>query len=895
MDKLIHRDSQTVFDTLRNDAVYDAYSDAELRQTVEWERRGLETGAERYLNCTKKNVQNGAESRNNYGAILLRNHLDAVAKGLAAACNRTGPGRHGAIVPIIRDLDLRMVAAHGLEATINTLTSTTATIHQVASAVGDRIEAAIIAQIVADEAPRLWISATKQLKARTASRSKGIIYHLTEVIKRCGGESSKLKEALQYRDERLWPNSTRLAVGAFVLDVILATTNMFYVQHSKRNASTLRCTAEIAEWVEACVANGAMTHPEWHPTAIPPRDWTTPTDGGYHTPYSPRYPLVAHAHNGRQYLQELAEHAHMPAVYDAVNAAQRTAWRINRYVYGVARQIWDTSMTVPCMPDRDVVLCLPACPCCGCAPTQEERANRSHHCFRDSSVLASWKRAARAAHEKQASKISLRLVVMYTLTMAERLIDSERFYFPYYLDFRGRLYPRVSYLSPQGAGLGRALLEFADGKPLGTQDAADWLAIHVANSFGYDKCSFDERIAWVHANTAMLCAIDADPLEHRDMWASLPPKEAWAALAAAHEWAGYCRDGLAFVSHLPIAQDGTCSGLQHYAALLRDETTARQVNVAPNDTPNDVYRAVADEVIRTLEALVGDPDHGAMAIAWLSTGIIDRKMTKRSVMTLPYGSTLYSCQKYVKERYLECCEEHGTVIGPWATEPEQHKATTWLASQIWNAIKTCLTVAPVAMGILQRAAKIMAKQQLPLNWVAPSGFFVQQANVLCIERRIVLPLAGEIIYRTETGREARKREKTLPYRITTAEPTDVIDEARQASGAAPNFIHSLDSAALCLTVSKLSRKHDIHAFALIHDSFATHAADSATLARVLRDEFAEMYSTFDPLRDLFASYREMLVATGDAEADAEIQRIQSELPYGTFDVSDVRQSTYFFA
>jgi DNA-directed RNA polymerase len=896
MDMLNITTRSVVFESLRSDPAYAVYTDEELKKTIEWERLGLETGAEKLISKTEKNRQKGFETRNNYGAILLRDKLDAVARGLNEACKKCGPGRNSAAIPILRDLNPHMVAAYGLETAINTISSASTTVHTCISAIGDRLEAGIIAQLLTDDAPKLWKYVERQISSRKNSKVKGVIYHLTQVIKSYGDSdlSTRLRELLQHREARLWDNATRLIVGAFVLDVIIAVTDLFRVVHSTKRVSTLQCTSKISAWIDACIANAAMTRPEWQPTAIPPKDWTTPFDGGYHTQYSPRYPLVAHAHNGKDYLHELEEHAQMPDVYAAVNAAQRTAWRINKFVYATARHIWDHNIQVRAMPERDITLNVPPCPCCGCAPTLEEREARSHPCFRDTDILKTWKGAMRVVCEQHTSIISQRLVAMYTLAMAERLKDETKFYFPYYLDFRGRLYPRVSFLSPQGAGLGKAMLEFAEGKPLGTQEAADWLAIHVANSFGHDKCPYEDRIAWVRENNEMLCAIAVDPLEHRNIWASLPPKEAWAALAAAHEWAGYCRDGYRFVSHLPIAQDGTCSGLQHYAALLRDETTAKQVNVAPSDAPNDVYRAVADEVLRTLHTLVGDPDHGEMAMAWLSTRVIDRKMTKRSVMTLPYGSTLFSCQKYVRERYDECCEERGVTIGPWLSNAEQHKATVWLAGHVWKAIKKLLTVAPVTMGILQRAAKIMARQQLPLNWTTPSGFIVQQANVKCTERRIVLPLAGEIIYRTEAGK-ARKKEKALPHRITLLEPTDEIDEDRQASGSAPNFIHSLDASALCLTVSKLSRNHDIHAFALIHDSYATHAADSATLSRVLREEFAAMYKSTDPLRDLFASFGEILTAAGDKEAQAEIAALQAQLPYGTFDVYLVKDSKYFFA
>ena len=42
-------------------------------------------------------------------------------------------------------------------------------------------------------------------------------------------------------------------------------------------------------------------------------------------------------------------------------------------------------------------------------------------------------------------------------------------------------------------------------------------------------------------------------------------------------------DPTAYLSCLPVHQDGSCNGLQHYAALARDVQGAQQVNLTPDD------------------------------------------------------------------------------------------------------------------------------------------------------------------------------------------------------------------------------------------------------------------------------------------------------------------------
>ena len=41
-----------------------------------------------------------------------------------------------------------------------------------------------------------------------------------------------------------------------------------------------------------------------------------------------------------------------------------------------------------------------------------------------------------------------------------------------------------------------------------------------------------------------------------------------------------------------MSQDGSCNGLQHYAALGRDDAGAKSVNLFPLDSPADVYSEV---------------------------------------------------------------------------------------------------------------------------------------------------------------------------------------------------------------------------------------------------------------------------------------------------------------
>ena len=74
-------------------------------------------------------------------------------------------------------------------------------------------------------------------------------------------------------------------------------------------------------------------------------------------------------------------------------------------------------------------------------------------------------------------------------------------------------------------------------------------------------------------------------LARRRWWQSADAP--WQCLAACME----VRDALAsgdpaaFRSRLPVQMDGSCNGLQHYAALSRDAPGAHAVNLLPVDRP----------------------------------------------------------------------------------------------------------------------------------------------------------------------------------------------------------------------------------------------------------------------------------------------------------------------
>jgi DNA-directed RNA polymerase len=199
------------------------------------------------------------------------------------------------------------------------------------------------------------------------------------------------------------------------------------------------------------------------------------------------------------------------------------------------------------------------------------------------------------------------------------------------MDFRGRAYPIPPHLNHIGDDLCRGLMLFADAKPLGERGLR-WLKIHLANLAGFDKASFGEREQYTMDHLEDIYDSAMNPLDGQGWW--LRADDAWQCLATCMELRNALEspDPLMYESRLPIHQDGTCNGLQHYAALGGDVQGARQVNLDVTDRPSDVYTYVANMVEAELTQAAEKGDKFAL----LMQGKVTRKVVKQTVSGQSY-------------------------------------------------------------------------------------------------------------------------------------------------------------------------------------------------------------------------------------------------------------------
>ena len=852
-----------------------------LGRQLALEQEMVERGRNRYYALVARSREQGREGDTSYGKALMRDGLEPFARAIAdflASSRKNGPGRPHKAAKMLHGMEPHVAAFIAMRAIIDTL-NRRSMLQSVGLKVGREIELEQKLGVFERNDREEYRRIARMTENAPRSRRRRMLGHAF-------GKSATVSF-------KPWPSSDCLHLGQKLIELFIAATGLVRVErmpykrarNKESRVYVLEPSAQCEQWLCAHQERRSLLYPDFLPTLIPPRPWDAAGGGGYYQEGLWSLSLVKTRDTA--YLEELDRRirsGRLDTVLTAVNALQDTPWSVNQAVLETARVLWEREgggmAGLPLRADCPI----PPCPVCGADMGPDGAGRGKHECLARLRETAparfnAWKAAVREARERNASLRGQRIGVIKILMLAEKFSREERFYFPYQLDFRGRIYAVPPYFNPQGTDLAKGLLRFADAKPIETAEAARWLAIHGSNTFGNDKVSLENRYAWVLANQSRILAVAGNPCENR-WW--MQAENPFCFLAFCFEWAGYVRHGPGFASHIPIAMDGSCNGLQIFSLILRDSAGGRAVNLVPCETPQDIYQIVADKVIDKLsldaEAPEDAPDvYSEKGLFLYNKKIlsrvlikmnINRKTTKRQVMVLPYGGTRESCREYTGE-WLKAEAQSGRLA-----LPARHTilgASCYLADVIWEAIGETVVAARNAMSFLQDMASLASRAGKALSWTAPTGFPVVQCYRNMKVSRIKTRLGDKIV------------------RMSLASEGRGIAAAKQRSAVAPNYVHSLDAAALMCTVVE-SRKSGISCFAMIHDSYGTHAADSGALARILRAVFIRMFGEKEQ-SPLELWKHEILESIPERH-----RKDAPELPEtGGLNVADVARSAFFFA
>jgi len=825
----------------------------------------LARGAKKFHAAIKKAEEAGRSADTGYAKSMLPELIEDVSTGLRAALVANGPGKRHNIRQHLAELEPEQVAYMALRAVINAAGSgnpTQVRVQAVTLSIGRLIEDEIYCQRFSEEHGK-YLKRTLQALRQRGSQS---YRHRHRVVMHRGSNLGV--------GWRSWTNDERARVGLFVLDVVLKCTSLVVIRKNNRvvpgkgiqGKNEVVFTELALQWVHEWVDYRSRMLPEFLPMLVAPQVWTGMHHGGYLSPdIQVRFPLVKVRDGSQKAALERADLTH---AMEAVSCIQDVPWQVNMDVLDTMQMCRDAgSLGLPPVDPVELPVS-PLPPDMKSSQVPEELKP----------AFIEWKKEVRHLRNLEGRRQSQAIQFSTVFKTAREFSQYDRIWFPCQMDFRGRVYA-ATVMSPQGPDFCRGLLRFADGEVLGP-DGMFWLGVHGANKFGYDKVGYLERFKWAEDFTETATAISKDPLSHRQ-W--LDADKPWQFLAWCFEWADCAKvpDKEAFVSHLPISMDGSCNGLQHFAAMVRDPVGGRAVNLVPQDTPADAYSAVLEVVVSKFTNLkqryhAGEAtsklaqdfklasrfrdnrdELGQMVEFW--SGVkLSRKLTKKPVMTLPYGSTRATCTEAILD-YLGDTLEEGTVKHDTA-----RIAAVFMMPLVWASIEETMVSATVVMEWVQRLARHVGDAGKPMRWTTPLGFPVMQKPVKIPTKTVNTTLCGGMV---------------LKY----PQLSEDIDKRKQISGAVPNFVHSMDATHMQLT-ALAARQQGVQSMAFIHDDFAVHAGRMEVFARILRETFVALYSDTDALRNLKNELQPL---------------VEVELPdpptMGNLDINLVLQSKFFFS
>lgn len=819
---------------------------ADVARQIEWEDTMLRRGVDRFMSAQTQAREEGRGDEANAERRMLTHYLLAVADGIEAFTQVTNHSHDTSEKQMLRVLPFATTAMMTLKVILSELHNPKMPLAALAKSVGIRIEDELMMQKFHAEHGAYFEEIVRKIEAKHSFDRNYKKHSIAGSMQRQQGS------VVEH-----WTNTQRYKIGQRLIHIAAQSCDLFEINAiaGQRSGGTyVRATEKCIEWMRNFEAEMSIMFPDRMPMLIRPDPWINAQEGGYITPHLRKMtPLIIKSPmataNGTEWL-DIYNTADMPSVYRGINALQDTRWKINDPVLRVLRTVMGLNLGtgVP----RSEPYEFPACPL-----PPGVKASTLDPTSAEMEAFNGWKGEMRTMHELEAERRAKIVNVSRIIRMAGEM-ENKEFYYVYRCDFRGRVYSSTSGLSPQGTELAKALLRFADGKRLGERGWY-WLRVAGANRYGKDKVSFDDRVKWVDSQSDEWRRCATDPLGTREIWGKADDPYSFLAWCYEYWGASECGNPASYVSYLPIGMDGSCNGLQHFSAMLRDGVGGAAVNLVPAQKPSDIYQRVADVMSDRLRAMPDNP----YAIRWLALfsqlGLngAPRQLTKKPVMTLPYGSTERTACDSVMQWYLE----NGNGFFP---KTEAFKHALFLTPILWTSIGDVVIAARAAMAWIRKCAGIVARSGQPLEYTSILGFPVKQINEKMKSQTITTYLSGYLKINIET-------------------PTGELDSLRMQNGSSPNFVHHIDATHMLMTICSMLDA-GITAFAMIHDDYGCHAADIEDMHKVIREQFLMLYMNHDVLMD----FKNQLENASGCE-------LPDPPAFGTLDLSGVTNSTYFFS
>ena len=741
-----------------------------LADQVKLERDQIRLGTKKLYDTTQKLEEQNYASASIYGATALQVLIPKVSKRIEETSNRIHEGKVGVkfkeLKPFLSALNSNSCAAITCKIAIDKIFGSrdkSNYVTNIAAAIGFGIEKECQMLYYEDKVPALL----QTLKNNYWHKATGTDYKVKKI--------QTLMNRYEVAPWDAWGRARSVLIGGWLLDCFVEESGWFekQIKYEGRNKNTYVVpTPEYLASKDQLLKDAEEFAPLSYPMLIEPNPWTPEQNGGY--VLDELLQINSMVRRGQSYIQ-----GEEPVAF--LNKIQKVGYQLNPFTVKVAEHLYERGIEVgkfiPIV-NHDIPP----------KPADIDTNKESRH---------DWRRRATEKRDLNAQSFRRSCRTRMQMTAVEKFKNKE-FFLPWSFDYRGRAYPIPSVLSLQDTDFGKSLILFSESAEINEQ-GREWLAFQVATTAGRDKDSMSDRQQWVLDNLEVIENVAKDPIDYIHEWEGV--SEPWCFLAACREYYEIVIAKTKTTTNLPIATDATCSGLQILAGLAKDRSTACLVNVIPDDKPQDAYAAVAN---------IARPNCPESIQPYM-----DRKVVKKTVMTLPYNSKPYSNRSYIRE----ALKEKGVEI-------DQDELT-----QTVKAVRDAMhVIVPGPMRVMKwietEVSKVLADGKEYLEWETPSNFIVRQKLNKKEVVRIQLQLLG-----------------TVNLRVPVADGKKV-DKAHHKNATAPNLIHSLDASLLHISALKFNAP-----IALIHDSVLCRANDMKLLGDLVRDTYMRLFAEHDFLKD----------------------------------------------
>lgn len=889
------------------------------------EAAGLRVGAAAYkANQAFKEAHEGADKRQD-SQTVMKGALPLVAREIAlwleSEGGKEGRGRRHTALQYLREFDADHMAYIGLSRTFQAITSGNA-LPRIAINIGKIIEVELEAIAIKTTDKKLHAKFQKMAKSR--DEDANLTAH------------ERLADRLEVTMN--WDDPLKATIGGVVLSCVLKGASEIFRRTigtgGQARQSVVEFTDEAIELMDKMTDDAAWMHPKYTPMVSPPNPWTSLGSGAYLTREVAKTVPLVRTRSGEQkrMLKAAAEEGSLGLIMEAASALGATRWGIDTRTAEMVVWCADNGHK----PSKSFPLAKSE------TPKLPKKLKKEAWDSLDAGVRTAMSRSRKTVRDIRKGAAIDRTVLDGDIGMAGFLADHEAFYLPHNYDFRQRIYP-VPAFNHQRPDHIKGMLNFADAVPLG-EHGGKWLMIHLANCGDFGKVSkkpFADRIKWVKDNEAMILSCARLPEESYEFWSEADSP--FLFLQACFDYAEWAESGFStdHASRGIAAIDGSCSGLQHYSAMMRAEQEAYHVNLIPRDTVGDIYQVVADKARPTL-VFMASPEWLAGRRNDLSTGLIKvskaktaeeivsgfitdnkaanvileqgfgRSEAKRPTMTYFYGSAKFG----MRDQYMDDimrpltdkvalakidektgrAYEHGyALLSPKSGQLDGGFACAQvMALVVHEAIETVAPKAAEAAEWYQLVAGIAAHEGKSVVWTTPVGFPVvhryseyesKVVNMWLYDRDVAVLGLEKVTGMPQV--DAQGRVSTRVTMVLRGAPTKRIDKHKARSAVAPNLVHSMDGAHMTRVII-MAVAAGILNMAMIHDSFGCHYGHMEQFAQIVRDAFVATYEEYCP-------FQAVLEGTGALLDDAGKAKLPPVPEKGALDLQVVKGAQFAFA